>query len=252
MFKRIKDWLSFSRSMIFHRNPAQRVRYASFTKKSDSELDEYTEVQSLNPSKIQALDWLAGDSVLEERFSLLDVGCGPGSLARMLLRHPDLKNRVAYVGVDQSENAIRYCRNTLPDNYVLICRDVLRDGLPEGSFDVLMINEVLEHISSYEELIAAALEKKPKILVINTFAVLLNRKRDRILWNPEAQCFMNSYSFEKFFHYLRNKIECPILLCDYESRNFDRFWFPQKNLMTWYLRLASNSAGFLKKKQLLR
>ena len=248
IYKRIKDWLTYSRSIIFHRNPAKRVRYVSFTKKSDSDLDEYTEIQSKNPSKIQALDWLANDSLLDERFSLLDVGCGPGSVARMILRHPDLKNRVAYVGVDQSENAIRYCRDKLPENYVLICQDVLIDGLPEGSFDVLMINEVLEHISSYEELVAAALEKEPRILVINTFAVLLNRKRDRVLWNPEAQCFMNSYSFEKFFHYLRSKIECPILLCDSESRNFDRFWFPQKNLMVWYLRLASSNTDFLNKK----
>ena len=167
LYKRIKDWLSYSRSMIFYRNPAQRVRYVSFTKKSDSDLDEYIEVQSKNPSKIQALDWLADDNLLDERFSLLDVGCGPGSLARMILRHPDLKNRVAYTGVDQSENAIRYCRDTMPKNYVIMCRDVLIEGLPEGSFDVIMINEVLEHISSYEEIIAAALEKKPKILIIN-------------------------------------------------------------------------------------
>ena len=248
MYARIKNWLSYSRSMIFRLTSAQRVKYVSFTKKSDSDLDEYTDVQSKNPLKIQALDWLADDGLLDERFSLLDVGCGPGSIPKMIVRHPNLKNRVAYVGVDQSENAIRYCLDKLPDNYVMMRRDVVVDGLPEDSFDVIMINEVLEHISSYEELIATALEKKPKILVINTFAVLLNRKRDRILWNPEAQCYMNSYSFEKFFQYLRNKIECPILLGDYESRNFDRFWFPRKNLIIWYLRLASNVTEFLKKK----
>jgi len=234
--------------MTLHGKSSKRVRYVSFSKKSDSDLDEYTDTQSKNPSKRQALDWLADDSLLNERFSLLDVGCGPGSIPRMIIRHPNLRNRVAYIGVDQSENAIRYSRDRLPENYVMMCQDVLSDGLPEGSFDVIMINEVLEHILSYEQLISSALEKKPKILVINTFAVLLNRKRDRILWNPEAQCFMNSYSFEKFFQYLRNKIECPILVCDYESRNFNRFWFPRKNLMIWYMRLASISTSFLKKK----
>ena len=52
IYKRIKDWLTYSRSIIFHRNPAKRVRYVSFTKKSDSDLDEYTEIQSKNPSKM--------------------------------------------------------------------------------------------------------------------------------------------------------------------------------------------------------
>ena len=248
MFERIKNWILYNRSMNFHLKSPKRVRYISFSRKSDSDLDEYTDIQSKNPSKRQALDWLADDNLLNERFSLLDVGCGPGSIPKMIIDHPNLKNRVMYVGVDQSENAIRYCREKLPEHFVVMCRDVLSEGLPEDSFDVIMINEVLEHILSYEQLISSVLEKKPKILVINTFAVLLNRKRDRILWNPEAKCYMNSYSFEKFFQYLRSNIKCPILICDYESRNFDRFWFPRKNLMIWYIRLASKSTDFLIKR----
>ena len=247
MYAIIRNWISYILSKILHHKSSKRVKYLSFTKKSDSDLDEYTDIQSENPSKRQALDWLADDRLLNETFSLLDVGCGPGAIPKMIISHPNLKDRVAYVGVDQSENAIRYCRDRLPENSVVMCRDVLSDGLPDGSFDVLMIIAVLEHSLSYEQLISSALEKKPKILIINTFAVLLNRKRDRILWNPKAQCFMNSYSFQKFFQYLQNQIECPILICSYESRNFDRFWFPRKNLMIWYLRLASKSNCFLKK-----
>jgi len=249
MYERIKGWIAYRISIILNFKSSKRVRYLSFAQKNDGALDEYTAIQSKNPSKRQALDWLADDNLLEERFSLLDVGCGPGAIPKMIMRHPNLKNRVAYVGLDQSENAIRYCRDQLPDSFVMMCRDVLSDGLPEGSFDVIMINEVLEHLPSYDQLISSALEKKPKILVINTFAVLPKQKRDRILWNPERQCFMNSYSFEKFFLYLRNKIECPILICDYESRNFDRFWFPRKDLMIWYMRLATKSTSFLNKKQ---
>jgi 2-polyprenyl-3-methyl-5-hydroxy-6-metoxy-1,4-benzoquinol methylase len=248
MYTIIRNWISYNLFKILHNRSSKRVKYVSFTKKSDSDLDEYIDIQSRNPSKRQALDWLADDSLLNSTFSLLDVGCGPGSIPNMIIHHPNLKDRVEYVGVDQSENAIRYCRDRLPENYVMMCRDVLSEGLPEGSFDVIMINAVLEHILSYEQLISSALEKKPTILAINTFAVLINRKRDRILWNPEAQAFMNSYSFEKFFQYLRNKIECPILICHYESRNYDRYWFPRKNLMIWYLRLASKSTSFLKNK----
>jgi SAM-dependent methyltransferase len=247
MYRSLKGLVFSKFPVFFLKIFPKKVLYKPFPKKSDEALDEFTDTQSKNPLKKQALDWLADDSLLNERFSLLDIGCGPGSIPKMIIRHSNLKNRVAYVGVDQSENAIRYCRDTLPSSYVMMCRDILSDGLPEDSFDVIMINEVLEHLPSYDQLISSALEKKPKILVISTFAVLLNRKRDRILWNPKLQCFMNSYSFEKFHQYLRNNVECPILICNHEGQNFDRFWFPRKDMIIWYMRIAAKSSNFFKK-----
>ena len=201
-----------------------------------------------NPAKIQALDWLAKDPLLDGNFSLLDLGCGPGVIPQLVLKKQDLKSRVAYTGVDVSENALRYCRDRLPADYIVLCRDVLNDGLPEGHFDVIMVNEVLEHLPSYKNLIAAALAKEPKIFIITTFAVLHGPKRDRTLWNAERQCYMNSYSFEKFFRYLRERVRCPILVCDVDRQTYDRYWFPRKELMVWYMHLSSTGTAYLKKK----
>ena len=248
MYRRIKGMVTAKFSMMLHGQYQDEVKYLSFTQKKDDALDEFVDRQTLNPSKRQALDWLAGESSIDERFSLLDVGCGPGAIPQMILSDSNLKERVAYVGVDQSENAIRYCRSRLPDNYVMICQDVLRKALPEDYFDVIMINEVVEHLPSYKKLITDALLKKPKILIITTFAVLSNRKRDRILWNSNKQCFMNSYSFEKFFQHLRSKINAPIIIGNFESQKFDRHWFPRKELMLWYIRLTSNKIAYFENK----
>jgi SAM-dependent methyltransferase len=226
----------------------KKVLYEGFSEKSDEAFDDFMNKRLKNPAKKQALDWLVKDTLLNEKFSLLDLGCGPGVIPQMILQDSNLNNRVVYSGVDVSENALRYCRSRLPENYVILRLDFLNDELPKGCFDVIIINEVLEHLPSYEKLITAAIEKGPKILIITTFAVLHGLKRDRILWNSEKQCYMNSYSFEKFFQYLRDKVACPILLCDVDKLMYDRYWFPRKELMVWYMRLASPSMSYLNKK----
>lgn len=248
MYRRMKGLIRAKLSIMLDRQSQDEVRYLSFSEKGENAFDEFINSQKLNPSKRQALDWLAGENLINERFSLLDVGCGPGAIPQMILSDSNLKDRISYVGVDQSENAIRYSRSNLPDSYVMICQDVLKNGLPKDYFDVIMINEVIEHLPFYDKLISDALAKKPKILAISTFAVLLNRKWNRILWNSNKQCFMNSYSFKKFFRYLNSKIDCPIIVCSFESQKFDRHWFPRKELMLWYLRLTSNKIAYFENK----
>jgi len=240
------------KSLVFSRYPAllykkfpKKVLYRSFSRKSDEAFDDFINLRIGNPAKKQALDWLANDDSLNSTFSLLDLGCGPGVIPHMILKDPNLNDRVVYTGVDVSENALRYCRSKLPENYILTRRDLMNDGLPDGRFDVIMINGVLEHLPFYEELIISVLEKRPKILVLSTFAVLHDQKRDRILWHPEKQCYMNSYSYERFFRYLRNQVECPLLVCEFDRQNYDRYWFPRKELMLWYLRLVSTNTGYL-------
>lgn len=241
--------LFYSRFLgLFHTKFPKKVSYSGFSEKNDDAFNDFLNIRLNNPAKIRALDWLAKEQLFNEKFSILDCGCGPGVIPQLILQSADLKNRVEYTGVDVSENALRYCRSRLPADYVLVCRDLLNDGLPEGDFDVIMINEVLEHLPSYKKLIAAALAKEPRIFIITTFAVLHGPTRDRILWNTKKQCYMNSYSFEKFFKYLRDKVSCPILVCDVDRQTYNRYWFPRKELMIWYMRLESPGPGYLKKK----
>lgn len=248
MYRSFKRLISSRFPALFHRKFPKKILYKGFSNKSVEDFNKFTDSRFKNPAKKQALDWLANDNLLNEKFSLLDLGCGPGVIPLMILRDSDLSGRVAYTGVDVSENAISYCRRKLPKEYVTLCRDFLKEGLPAGRFDVIMINEVIEHLPFYDKLIPSAIEKEPKLLILTTFAVLHNQKRDRILWHSEAQCYMNSYSFEKFFQFLRNKVACPILICDLDRQIYNRFWFPRKELVLWYMRLTSPSIGFLDKK----
>ena len=104
------------------------------------------------------------------------------------------------------------------------------------------MNEVVEHIDGYEKIISMAIDKNPKIIVLNTFAVLPELDRDRLLWLRGSQCFMNSYSFSKFFCYLREKTKAPIQIFDFGTELFNRYWFPRKALIGWYIGLSKAGA----------
>jgi 2-polyprenyl-3-methyl-5-hydroxy-6-metoxy-1,4-benzoquinol methylase len=71
--------------------------------------------------------------------TILDVGCGPGALARMLARVP----YTCYVGIDISSVAISEAESTLADEKT---RFTVADGknfLPDMLFDVIVFNECL-------------------------------------------------------------------------------------------------------------
>ena len=66
----------------------------------------------------------------------------------MIVWDEEVRDGVSYSGVDQSENAINYRGGTLLSTCTLVKQGVLRDSLPEGNFDVIMIKEVFEHLAS--------------------------------------------------------------------------------------------------------
>lgn len=229
----LKRWL-------LHRLPAitqqtgRTVRYRGFEAKPDEHYRNFVEKQIAHPVKRLTLDWLAADDRLPERFSLLDVGCGPGAMARLIEDHPALRERVAYVGLDQSYDALAYCARTFPP-YRFVQRDVLRDGVPEEPFDVIMLNEVIEHLPDYREILKTLVDARPRIFVLSTFAVLPELDRDRRLWRPDAACYMNSYALHRLYAYLRGIAPGTLRVADFGMERFDRYWFPRKTRMVWYL-----------------
>lgn len=210
----------------------QRVRYTGWS----TDLDAFVakRLEHPRPTKVKAIEWLTREPLLEDRFSLLDIGCGPGVFARMLDASA-LSERVRYTGVDQSEQAVAHAQGTLPASYHFVIRDVLQDGLPEGKFDVIVINEVVEHMPNYRDLIDAALAKRPRVLVITAFAVLPEQAKDRYLWNANYTCYMNTYSFSGFHQYLREKSGRPIQILDLGSESDETAEFPRKALILFYL-----------------
>ncbi|MGV3723705.1 MAG: class I SAM-dependent methyltransferase [Actinomycetota bacterium] len=217
----------------------QRVRYTGWS--TDLNAFVAKRLENPRPTKVKTIEWLTREPLLEDSFSLLDIGCGPGVFARML-ELSALSERVRYTGVDQSEDALRHCRSTLPPSYNFIQRDVLREGVPEGQFDVIVINEVVEHMPNYRDLIDAALAKHPKVLVITAFAVLPEQAKDRYLWNANYTCYMNTYSFNGFHQYLREKSGRPVQILDLGSESDETAEFPRKALILFYLPQADAAA----------
>jgi len=210
----------------------RRVRYRGFSGRGIEFYRSFADKQSRNQRKIRAFEWMLADPALPERFTVLDVGCGPGGVAAVLRAHPEFAERVTYTGVDQNEDAIAFCRSEFPDRQFVV-RDVLADGLPEGGFDVIMINEVVEHMPSYEPIFEAILARRPKVFVITSFGVVPEAADDRRLWRRDTQCYMNTYSAGRMYRFLRRRTR-DLMLWDEGTSVRGRYWFPVKAKILWY------------------
>ena len=76
---------------------------------------------------------------------VLDAGCGNGRFARFLA--DESPSRVVYVGVDSSPRLLDHARRALAHlDAQLHERDILRDPLPPGPFDLIALFGVLHHV----------------------------------------------------------------------------------------------------------
>jgi 2-polyprenyl-3-methyl-5-hydroxy-6-metoxy-1,4-benzoquinol methylase len=217
------------------------VRYRYFSTLNTEDFEKFVSERVENPTKLCTLDWLAKERLLDETFTVLDIGCGPGIMAQMIANHPTLKHRVVYTGVDQSENALNYARKVSPETYSFIRKDVLAEGAPGGYYDVIIISEVVEHMPDYETIVDIAISKKPKIVVLTAFAVEPLYRNDRVRWNREDQCYMNSYAFHRVHEKLRSiAANRPLYIADFgTAESSANPWFPRKTHTVFYLPLAA-------------
>jgi SAM-dependent methyltransferase len=75
--------------------------------------------------------------------SVLDVGCGEGTLLKMIAeRYPG----VELAGSEFSDTAMQYCREQLP-NANIFSLDILKDDVSRISYDLLISMQVLEHLA---------------------------------------------------------------------------------------------------------
>ena len=85
---------------------------------------------------------------LSKNSRILDVGTGTGANLR-LMRQLGFTN---VVGVDQSEAAIRFC--TLRGLGTVQRADIRRLPFEDGSFDLVMATDVVEHVEKEDEAVA--------------------------------------------------------------------------------------------------
>jgi len=76
---------------------------------------------------------------------VLDAGCGNGRFGRFLAS--ESASQVIYTGVDSNPRLLEHARVALADlNARLLERDILRDPLPDGPFDLIALFGVLHHV----------------------------------------------------------------------------------------------------------
>jgi SAM-dependent methyltransferase len=133
--------------------------------------------------------------------SVLDVGCGPGWNYEHFVQYgPDVKR---YVGVDYSKRFIRVCKKRQPDIEWVVgdCRDIQFD---EDSFDVVILQDCLEHTSGYEIPLKEALRVARKRVIVTFWKASFmddNESEDKI--NDDGNDgYGATYNRDRFEKYL--------------------------------------------------
>ena len=76
---------------------------------------------------------------------VLDVGCGPGNVAKQLLAAKPLK----ITGIDLSDEMVRLAAANVPTGEFL-CRDIRQVEFPDRQFDAVILSFSIVHLSDAE------------------------------------------------------------------------------------------------------
>jgi demethylmenaquinone methyltransferase/2-methoxy-6-polyprenyl-1,4-benzoquinol methylase len=136
---------------------------------------------------------------------VLDIGCGPGKLVRVLGRRVGSSGTVT--GVDPSPEAIAYNRRRSDQRYRYQCSAAQALDLPDAAFDVVTCTFVMHHIP--ERFRNAALAEMWRVLRpggrllladaivserVQTVSARINRRRSRVSSDPVSDLDIRRYS----------------------------------------------------------
>lgn len=103
------------------------------------------------------------ESFINDGESLLDVGCGPGhNFQHFNDFGPQLS---AYKGTDYSERFIRVCKLKYPDGNWEV-QDARKLTEPDKSWDVVLLQDIVEHTNGYEKPFTEALRVARKRIIV--------------------------------------------------------------------------------------
>lgn len=119
--------------------------------------------------------------LLEPQFTLLDVGCGPGTIT------VDLAGRVAHVvGVDASAAVLELAREAAAQagvvNVAFQVADAYRLPFADDSFDVVHAHQVLQHLSDP----VAALREMRRVARPGGYVAVRDSDYSAMTWYPQV------------------------------------------------------------------
>ena len=123
---------------------------------------------------------------------ILDIGCGLGGLLNTI----KIRNQEGYVlGLDVSQTVIEKAKKRCP-GLSFDCRNILKDELKEGNFDLVVLSEVLWYILDDLPLfftrVSHLLSASGKLAIHQYFPADQRFGRDRIVGLPGFLNFMES------------------------------------------------------------
>lgn len=100
---------------------------------------------------------------IEDNESLLDAGCGPGWNYEHFAEHGPILSD--YKGTDYSERMIRGCKMKYPEGNFEVqdARDIKEK---DNSWDVVLLQDIVEHTNGYEKPIEEALRVAKKRVIV--------------------------------------------------------------------------------------
>lgn len=102
-------------------------------------------------------------SLMKPGESVLDVGCGPGwNFDHFLEYGPS----VIYRGIDYSERFIRVASARVKPMKIFKVGDARQIDEPDKSFDVVILQDCLEHTNGYEKPIQEALRVARRVVIV--------------------------------------------------------------------------------------
>ncbi|MDR1193658.1 MAG: class I SAM-dependent methyltransferase [Peptococcaceae bacterium] len=160
-----------------------------------------------NPKRLYPLHFQRFISYLGSRARVLDLGCGPGLLAKAIL---DNGARREIVGVDLCPEMVQVAKKLAPGG-CFICRDIRGIDYPESAFDNIITSSLFYHLKPADLAVVAAKMTwtlKPDGIIFANFlagmrsGLLRPRFSDQPMW-------ISFYSPEQVLAIMReNNIAC--------------------------------------------
>jgi len=185
----------------------------SEVKKTESWWDTLTEreveiwikssLKSINDSSREFVRNYLKNTFGKISFKILDMGCGIGTEYAGYF-HYDLIKTMQYIGIDNSEKWLSYCKEKYP-KVEFIKDDINSTSLESNYFDVILCRHVLEHQSYYHNIVNEAF-RLSKNIIIFIFFIHLSDSDDKIENINSINGIKipnNTYNKNKFYDFIR-------------------------------------------------